>query len=294
MREGLLKYHVAAILTIIVWGVSFLNTRTLLDAGLNPSEIYIMRFTLAYLGFLGFSRGRVQWLGWRQEWLMLLCGLTGGSIYFVAENYALTLTLVSDVAIIIALTPLLTVLVARLRNHDEPFTPLMAAGSLIALAGVAILTFKDGFVWGHSMLGDLLALVAALSWAFYSIIIKRLTRQHSTITITRKTFFYGLVTSLPLLCLQQSGLSAQVIAQPAVWGNIIYLALICSMAAFFAWGRIVKGLGAIKTNNYIYLSPVVSVISAALWLHERISPAGYVGCALILAGLILTTRHGNK
>ena len=93
-------YHVAAFAMILVWGISFLNTRVLLDAGLTPTEIFVARFTIAYLSLLVICRFKVRYTGWRDELLFVVCGVAGGSAYFIAENTALELTLISDVAVL--------------------------------------------------------------------------------------------------------------------------------------------------------------------------------------------------
>ena len=103
-------YHVAAFAMILVWGISFLNTRVLLDAGLTPTEIFVARFTIAYLSLLVVSRFKVRYTGWRDELLFVVCGIAGGSAYFIAENTALELTLISDVAVLVSIAPLTTAL----------------------------------------------------------------------------------------------------------------------------------------------------------------------------------------
>ena len=101
-------YHVAAFAMILVWGISFLNTRVLLDAGLTPTEIFIARFTMAYLALLVICRFKVRYTGWRDELLFVVCGVAGGSAYFIAENTALEYTLISDVAVLVSTAPLTT------------------------------------------------------------------------------------------------------------------------------------------------------------------------------------------
>lgn len=287
---GKLKYHLLAIITIIVWGVSYPNTRILLDAGLNPTEIYVYRFIIAYIGLVACSRFRFTMCPWRDELRMALLGLTGGTAYFIAQNVALDMTLVTNVAILVDTTPLFTVMLAAIFLNDEHFTWQKAVGSLLAFIGVAMLTFRHGFVWGSGIMGDMLAIGAAIAWAIYSIILKRLNNRYSTLLITRKTFFYGIITSLPIMLAQGDFAPLSTLTSPIVAGNLLFLALLCSMAAFFAWGRVTKALGAIRANNYIYLGPIVTMTVAAVFLGERVGAVGLAGCAIILAGIILADR----
>ena len=275
---------------ILVWGISFLNTRVLLDAGLTPTEIFVARFTIAYLSLLVICRFKVRYTGWRDELLFVVCGVAGGSAYFIAENTALELTLISDVAVLVSIAPLTTALMGAIFYRDERITLLTGVGMVIAFIGSVMLALKDGFVWGDSVLGDLLAMLAALVWAFYSMALKKLSRTYTTLFITRKLFFYGVLSALPLLAMEETRISMDVLRQPAVWGNLLYLGLVCSMAAYFIWGITVKRIGAVRASNYFYLSPIISMIAAAIWFGERTNAIAYVGCVLILAGVIMAEK----
>ena len=283
-------YHVAAFAMILVWGISFLNTRVLLDAGLTPTEIFVARFSIAYLSLLLVSRFKVRYTGWRDELLFVVCGIAGGSAYFIAENTALELTLISDVAVLVSIAPLTTALMGAIFYRDERITLLTGVGMVIAFIGSVMLALKDGFVWGDSILGDMLAILAAFVWAFYSMALKRLNRTYTTLFITRKLFFYGVLSALPLLALEDTQLDMATLKQPEVWGNLLYLGLICSMAAYFIWGITVKRIGAVRASNYFYLSPIISMIAAALWFGERTNAVAYLGCALILAGVVMAEK----
>ena len=275
---------------ILVWGISFLNTRVLLDAGLTPTEIFVARFTIAYLSLLVISRFKVRFTGWRDELLFVVCGVAGGSAYFIAENTALELTLISDVAVLVSIAPLTTALMGAIFYRDERITLLTGVGMVIAFIGSVMLALKDGLVWGDSVLGDLLAMLAALVWAFYSMALKRLNRTYTTLFITRKLFFYGILSALPLLALEDTQINMDVLRQPAVWGNLLYLGLVSSMAAHFIWGITVKRIGAVRASNYFYLSPIISMIAAAIWFGERTNAIAYIGCVLILAGVIMAEK----
>ncbi|MBQ3959913.1 MAG: DMT family transporter, partial [Muribaculaceae bacterium] len=187
MAKGKLKYHLLALMVVLFWGVSFINTKVLLGRGMTPTEIYVYRFIIAYLGILMICRFQVKFCGWRDELLMAICGLTGGTAYFIMQNVALDLTLVSDVVVLVAVNPLLTTMLAAMFLKEEHFTWSKVLGSVVAFLGVGVLTFHKGFVWGDGLLGDVLSVLAALSWAIYSVIIKRLNSRHTTLEITRKT-----------------------------------------------------------------------------------------------------------
>ena len=287
-------YHVGAFAMILVWGISFLNTRVLLDAGLTPTEIFVFRFIIAYFSLLIICRFKVRYCGWRDELLFVVCGVAGGSAYFIAENTALEYTLISDVAVLVSTAPLTTALMGAIFYRDERITWMTCLGMVIAFIGSVMLAMKNGLVWGESIVGDLLALLAAFVWAFYSMALKRLNRSYTTLFITRKLFFYGIVSAMPFLLLKNNNFDWNTFRQPEVWGNLLYLGLICSMAAYFIWGITVKRIGAVRASNYFYLSPIISMIAAAVWFGERTTFVAYVGCLLILAGVIIAEKFKRK
>jgi len=287
-------YHVAAFAMILVWGISFLNTRVLLDAGLTPTEIFVARFTIAYVSLLVVGGFKVRFTGWRDELLFVVCGVAGGSAYFIAENTALELTLISDVAVLVSTAPLTTALMGAIFYRDERISWLSCMGMVIAFVGSVMLALKDGLVWGNSILGDMLALLAAFVWAFYSMALKKLNRTYTTLFITRKLFFYGILSALPLLAMEESQINWQAVKRPEVWGNLLYLGLVCSLAAYFIWGITVKRIGAVRASNYFYLSPIISMIAAAIWFGERTNAVAYIGCVLILAGVVMAEKFKRK
>ena len=188
-KGNLLLYHVGAAVAVIGWGVSFISTKVLLDNGLHPIEIYIYRFALAYVALLLFCHDRIMSNSWRHELTFMLSGLFGGSIYFISENVALEYTLVSNVSLITSLSPLLTVLlIGFVYRSDRPGKETIL-GSIIAFLGVGLVIFNSSFSLSINPLGDLLSLLAAMSWAIYSIVIKKLNPLYSALFITRKTFF---------------------------------------------------------------------------------------------------------
>lgn len=275
-------------LIVLAWGVSFISTRVLLDYGLHPIEIYIYRFLLAYIFMLMISHKRFSCNSWRDEGLFLVCGLCGGSVYYISENVALEYTLVSNVSLITSLSPLLTaILLGALYKSERPAKGLYV-GSGIAFIGVGCVIFNSSFMLDIKPLGDLLALLSTVTWSIYSIVLRKLNVQYDALFITRKTFFYGVVTALPFLAIEPEISSPALLLEPAVIGNILFLALFASLVAFLLWTMVVGKLGAVTASNYIYFQPVVTLVFSAIILGEHVSAVGVTGCVLILLGVWLS------
>ena len=158
-------FHLIAVLTVCIWGSTFIATKTLINQGLTPVEIFTYRFSLAYLSLLAFCHQKLMANTWRDERLFLLAGLTGGSLYFISENSALEITMASNVSLIVCTTPVLTVLLSSF-FFKEKLRKGFIAGSLVALSGVTLVVFNGSVFLKLNPLGDCLTLLAALSWAF--------------------------------------------------------------------------------------------------------------------------------
>lgn len=286
MLGGTLLGHIAAIVTVAMWGYSFVSSKVLLDNGLGPVHIYFYRFVLAYLMVLFISHKRLWASNWRDEGLFVVCALTSGSLYFIAENTALQYTLTTNVSLLTSLSPLITTMLVGLVYKTEKFGFGTWLGSAIAVAGVACVVFNSSTSLEVRPLGDFLALAAAFSWAFYSLILRRLNAHYDVWFITRKTFFYGILTSIPFLIFEPESQSvATIISRPEVYANLLFLGLGASTIAYVLWAYTVKTVGAVKANNYMYLQSIVTLIVSAIVLGEHVNFIGYLGIFLILAGL---------
>lgn len=289
-KPSYIAYHVLALVTAAVWGSTFVSTKILLANGLSPAQIMVIRFSIAYLLILLLSHRPLFSRKLSDELLMIGAGITGGSLYFLAENSALIYTQASNVAIIIAVTPLLTAIAAHFFSRGERFSRTLATGSVIALAGVVLVVLNGRFVLHLNPKGDMLTIAAAVLWALYSIIIARLQRRYSSLFITRKVFFYGIVTLLPYLFIHEAALDFGLLLRPAVIGNLLFLGLIASFACYWAWNAAIARIGSINASNYLYLNPVVALITSAIVLDERITVTALIGTALIMLGVAVCEK----
>ncbi len=283
-------WHLAAIVVVGIWGLTFISTRVLIENGLTPQEIFLLRFLMAYVGIWFISPRKLFCHNWRDEGWMLLGGITGGSLYFLTENTALEVTLTTNVAFIVCSTPLLTMLLFKLFYRGEKSGWQLTAGSLLALVGVGLVIFNGNFVLKLSPLGDFLSLAASLSWAFYSLIMRQMSGRYSTVFVTRKVFFYGLLTILPVFAFRPWQFPLSSFAHPAVWMNLLFLGVLASLVCFAAWNVILKRLGTVRASNYIYLNPIFTSIGALFFLNEPLTPFALLGATCVLLGVYLAGK----
>lgn len=285
-----LIFHLIAIATVAIWGTTFVSTKILIQHGLTPSEIFFYRFVLAYICMWSISRKKLFANRIKDELLLFFAGLCGGTIYFLTENTALGITLASNVSLIVCTSPILTTFLSYLFKRKEPFTRHLLYGSFMALIGVGLVVFNGSFILKINPLGDFLSLTAALMWAFYCLILKQLDSRYSTVFITRKVFFYGIMTTLPVFLFRPLHWDTSLMLQPVVWGNLLFLGIIASMLCFISWNACVKELGAVQSTNYIYIVPLVTLLTSAIIIDEKITVIALSGCFLILCGVYLAER----
>lgn len=277
-----------------VWGTTFVWTKLLIINGLSPAQIFTLRFIIAYVLLTGFSlwRGRHKWLSdnWRDELTMLALGLTGGSMYFLTENESLRFTTATNTSLIVCSCPLFAMLIIALFYKSERFSKRQALGSLVALAGMAAVVLNGHFVLHLSPLGDTLAFSACLCWALYTLLMKPVMGRYPAMFITRKVFFYGILTILPYYIFVPDMPSWDVLTRPDVALNLLFLGSVASMLCYLTWSWCMKGLGAVVCTNWVYVNPITTIIAAWLILGEQITVYFLIGSALIIAGMYLSSK----
>lgn len=164
--------HAAALMTILIWGTTFVSTKVLLR-DFTPVTVLFTRFVIGY-AFLWCLRPRLLPLsGWKKELLFAGAGLTGVTLYFLLENIALTYTFASNVGIIVAVVPFFTALLAHFLLKGEGFSRRFFLGFAAAFTGIFLIMANGAFVLELNPAGDVLALGAAFVWAVYSILMKK-------------------------------------------------------------------------------------------------------------------------
>lgn len=280
--------HLSALVTILIWGTTFISTKVLLVA-FQPVEILFIRFVLGLIALILVCPHRLKGTTPRQELTFAAAGLCGVCLYYLLENIALTYTLASNVGVILSVAPFFTAILSHVVfQGTEKLRPSFFGGFLLAMAGIALISF-NGSALSLNPMGDLLALLAALVWACYSILTKKISGYgYSTLITTRRVFCYGIAFMIPAMFLFDVQWELSALAQPVYLLNLIFLGLGASALCFVTWNTAVKLLGPVRTSVYIYMSPVITVVTSALILHEPVTPLAAGGMVLTLAGLFLS------
>ena len=304
------SYAIAAFV-ILVWGVTFASTRSLL-LDFSALEILVLRFAVAWLVLVGiglFDRSAKRRFSFRDELLFAAMGLTGVTAYQFLENCAIYYTNASNVAIMVSFGPIVTAAMARMLTSDKTLSVRLVVGSLIAVCGVAMVSMNGLGEFHLRPLGDAMALAAMVSWGLYSVMVGKVNdKGYSPTTVIRKSFFWALVMMLPFVLwgMTEEGvyaldgsfgvtIDAEVNAERSGralnWVNLGFLGVLASAACFVLWNHACKTLGVVCTTISLYLTPVVGVVFAVIFLGESLTTASIVGGLVIVAGVVLANTE---
>jgi drug/metabolite transporter (DMT)-like permease len=288
--NGGAKGHVVALLTIIVWGTTFISTKLLLE-DFKPVEILFFRFSLGLLAlFIAYPR-RLKGTSARQEAFFAAAGLCGVTLYYLLENIALIYASASIVGVVTSIAPFFTAILASLVKSGEKPGRNFYMGFGVAILGISIISFNGSAVLKLNPAGALLALLSSFMWAVYSILSRKIAEfGYNTVQATRRIFTYGVAFMLPTLPFLRFEWGFARFLSPVNLFNILFLGLGASAACFATWNLAVRLLGAVKTSVYIYLVPVIAVVTSVIVLRETITWIAALGVALTLAGLFLSEK----
>lgn len=232
--------HFSALLTIIIWGTTFISTKILL-ADFQPVEILFFRFVIGAGALLLVYPRRLKGTK-HQELIFAAAGLCGICLYYLLENIALTCTMASNVGVIISVAPFFTAILSYLFLKEEKPRASFFIGFAAAMTGIALISFNDSRLKLKST-GDLLALLAALIWACYSVLTKIISGYgYHTILTTRRSFCYGILFMFPACSCSTSNWNRQDLQIPCP----------CSTFCFWGWGHqpCALSLGILRSRRW--------------------------------------------
>lgn len=275
---------------MIVWGSTYAVSKDLM-VFMSPLQLISIRLFIAYL---------ILWLihpkwyfKWKDEGLFLLMGVFSNTIYFLAENTALTLTYSSNVCILVTTTSMMSLALMWI-TKKESVNRKQTYGFIAAFIGAVLVILNGSMILGISPAGDVLSLIAALSWAIYGLILLKAVGKFNDFLMARKLMFYGLITILPFALIEGRPLDLDSLFTVKSILEILFLAVLGSCICYVIWNRSIKTLGVVRSNAYLYTTPIVSMFVGALAFSENITVMAIIGTALIIGGLMINNFNRNE
>lgn len=295
---------IAAVATVmVIFGTTFVAIKIAL-VEMGPFTLAFARFLIALVLFVPFlRRGRGDFVELSRDgvrgWQLAAMGFLGVTLFFSLQNWALVYTTAANASIILSAIPALTAVVARVAL-GETVGPTRGLGILLSMAGVAVVVTGGPpgaadveLARGSAVFGGLLVLGAALSWALYTVLGRRVVARLAPAVTTAHTMAWGVVFLAPLAL---GEMFLQGASWPTLkgWAALLFLAVIASGLAFFLYLFSLTRLEAGEASVYVNLSPVVTLVAARLVLTEPITWLQLVGTGLVLLGVYLTERTGRS
>lgn len=296
MKTNKFTGHLAALFTIIVWGTTVISSTKLLTGGLSPAEVVICRFFLAFILLNIIYPPRLKFESIKREMLYAVAGLLGVTLYFFLEIVALQYTKAANVSVIFATSPFFCGIFSLFSKKAEKPKLNFFVGFVLAITGIILVTFEDGFTFDLNVTGALFAIGSALSWGLYSLLSKAVgTYGHNVIQTTRRIFMYGLIFMIPTLFIFDVDVNhIKLLSQPEMLFNLLYLALCASGICFLTWSKATNTLGPVKATTYIYGTPLVTIIFSYFFLRsQEMTVQLFIGATLIIAGLVISVTKST-
>ena len=288
MKENNFLTHIAGVIAMIIWGLSFIWSTQVYE-NLNPTATIFLRLVVATIFFTAIlftfrlnEKIKKEHLG-----LFALAALFEPFLYFIFEGYGLKNTSPIIGSAIVAMIPLVTPIGAAI-FLKERLTPMNIVGLFVSFAGVVTMLLNKNMVFTASPKGILFLSGAVIVAVGYSISLIKLTRLYKPLTITWMQNIIGMIYFIPLVLVMEH-------FEPSNFGNakgyivpVVCLGVFCSAIAYALWAFAYSKLGASKANVYNNLIPVFTAIFSYFIIHESLTPQKAIGIVLVVFGLVLS------
>lgn len=281
------------ILASSIWGGMYVVVKVVVEV-IPPLELVWMRYLIALIALV------IVGLVTKQKWkierkhfgIILAISIIGYVISIVTQETGTMLSSAQMGAIITSTTPAFMVVFASL-ILKERLTFKKAISVALATIGVIIIVGLDD-IDKSSILGGISLVIAALTWALMSVLIKLLPKDYSQIIVNIYATLIAFVVLTPFVISRLPKLNINDLMNPTIWGGLLYLGIISTAVAFLLWNRGLQMLNASGGGIFFFFQPVVGTLLGWLLLGETISATFWVGSLLILIGVLLVIKDSQS
>jgi len=273
-----------------IWGGMYVVVKHTVSV-IPPLELVWMRYAIALITLIIIGLASKQnWRVSRQHLLLISAiSIIGYVISIITQETGTMLSSAQMGAIITSTTPAFMVLFASM-ILKERLTFKKSISVILATIGVLTIVGIDDINLS-STLGGLSLLIAALTWAFMSVLIKRLPTDYSQIVVTAYAVFIAVVVLTPFVIQRHPQVTLNELSQPDIWGGLLYLGVISTSLAFLLWNRGLQMLNASSGGIFFFFQPVVGAFLGWAILGESLSITFWIGSILILLGVLIAVKE---
>lgn len=276
---------------VVLWSMNFIVAKFALRE-FPPILLSCVRTSFAALFILPIYlwNARTKKDTWTRDDLPVLIflgvfGVAMNQIFFVS---GMSRTSVGHSALMIGITPVIVLLIAA-AMRQERITGKKVFGMLLALGGVAVLNFSPAKSAGATTLGDMLVLLACITFALFTVVGKSVSKRHDSITVNTFAYLGGAIALLPLTYYFGHDFNFAALSTSA-WTAVIYMAAFPSVLCYLIYYYALRYIPASRISAFSYVQPLLATVMAVPLLGEHITSSLALGGAFILAGVYLTER----
>ncbi|MEW4212108.1 DMT family transporter [Priestia megaterium] len=273
-----------------IWGGMYVVVKVVV-AVIPPLELVWIRYVIAILAL--FIVGLIKRQSWRINKrhipLIVAIGVIGNAISIVTQEYGTMLSSAQMGAIITSSTPAFMVIFARLILKEKLN---IKKGISVCLATIGVLLIVgNGHINMSSQLGGISLLMAALTWALMSILIKRVPSNYSPVVVTTYSILVAILVLTPFVYKGLAEIHISKLTDPTIGGGLLYLGIVSTALAFILWNRGLQLLNASSGGLFFFFQPLVGTLLGWLLLGESIGGTFWIGSFLILSGVLLVIKE---
>lgn len=273
---------------VIMWGSSFVVIKLGLEE-IPPITLAFLRFLLVlpiFTVLTYFKQGNTLKGGILRDWkILVFLGSTGVTLGHVLQNVGLKFTTATNSSLIIASNPVFIALLAWMYLREQ-LSLRQILGIVLAFFGMAVVIAPQGPLRLSSdplgLIGDLLSVGAAVSWALYTVLGKSALSKYDAITVTTFSMIFGITLLFPITVVLEG--IPTFTPSLRTWIPLSFLSFLAIGIGYPFWFKALEDSPASQVGAFLFLIPLVSVLTAGLVLSEPFSPILGLGAVMVLLG----------
>lgn len=292
MNQNKLLGAIFLSLAASIWGGMFVVVKVIVSI-IPPIELVWLRYLIAIIVLLVFSIIRkTQWsFNWKDLGLILLIGLIGNTISIVFQETGTWLSSAQTGAVITSATPTFMIVFAWLILHEK-LTAVKIMSVLTATIGVLLIVGVH-FSGKNMLLGAICLVIAALTWALMSVLVKKVSSRYDSLQITILSTFVAIISLSPFVFSNMGVLQKVDFTQPKVFLSLLYLGIISTALAFVMWNKGLSLMNAGSSGLFFLFQPLVGTLLGWLFLGESVSWLFLIGSLLVISSIWISIRFSK-
>lgn len=273
-----------------IWGGLYVVSKVVLDV-IPPFSLVTIRLLLGALtlGIVLLIRGYPR-ISMKQALRVFGVGFVGYGVSVGLQFLGTKLSTASNGSLVTSATPAFVLIFARILLGEKITRRRLLALLLATLGVIAVIDPRTAQLNPDLFMGNLILIGAALTWALYSVLVRKVTRETDVLLFTMLAFLGGLPVTIPVGAWELSTIGIGEVT-PTVIGGVLFIGIISTALAMFLWNSAFALVNASLASLTFFAQPVVGTLLGSIFLGEQVTPLFLLGGFLIGVGLVIASRE---